>query len=455
MISDIDISCIPPPPPPCNLQAAGESTNAICYGTCGGSVNLTVVGGTSPFSYNWSNSSTSEDVSGLCAGVYSVTVTDFYGCTATSSFNITQNSQIVLTTSEVNSTNCNPGCCNGSASVTATGGVSPYTYLWSTGGTHAAISNKCPGIYSVTVTDNAGCTASTTVTISCTPPPSCDGFRTQTMVGWGAVPNGGNPGVYVHSHFSTAFPSGLTVGGTACTGSHWLKLTTAQAVTDFLPSGGTPNKLLQNWTDPGGSLSNTLAGQVVAAALSIRFDLSDPNFSSNPIHLKDLYYNTGTFAGWTVQQVFDEANKKLSGCGSVYTYSQLTNALDVFNQNYDDGTTNLGKLSCTNPCAKSEDSQSQSMSLNVTTNADLNMSAYPNPFSSQTTIEFVASEDLTGSLELYTVTGVKLAVLYTGEIKAGQKYSFAYNADALASGMYFAKLTTNNGTAVQNIVKIH
>ena len=75
-------------------------------------------------------------------------------------------------------------------------------------------------------------------------------------------------------------------------------------------------------------------------------------------------------------------------------------------------------------------------------------------FRSQTTIEFVASEDLTGSLELYTVTGVKLAVLYTGEIKAGQKYSFAYNADALASGMYFAKLTTNNGTAVQNIVKI-
>ncbi|HAP01222.1 MAG TPA: hypothetical protein DCQ93_04780, partial [Bacteroidetes bacterium] len=54
MISDIDISCIPPPPP-CNLQAAGESTNAICYGTCGGSVNLTVVGGTSRFSYNWSN----------------------------------------------------------------------------------------------------------------------------------------------------------------------------------------------------------------------------------------------------------------------------------------------------------------------------------------------------------------------------------------------------------------
>ena len=200
-------------------------------------------------------------------------------------------------------------------------------------------------------------------------------------------------------------------------------------------------------------MNNTLSAQVVAAALTIGFDNWDPNFSSNPIHLNTLFYNSGTFNGWTVQQVFNEANKKLSGCSSPYSYSALTSAMDVFNQNYDDGTINLGKLSCSDNLGK-EEGDDASLSLNVSNNVDLNISAFPNPLNAQTTIEFVSAEDLNGTLEVFNVTGVKIAVLYNGEIKAGQKYSFNYNAENLAAGMYFARLSTNNGTAVQNIVKI-
>ncbi len=69
----------------------------------------------------------------------------------------------------------------------------------------------------------------------------CTGFRTQTQGGWGAIPNGNNPGVYVHTNFAAAFPSGLTIG---CSSGNKLVLTSAQAVTDFLPSGTTPAVLL-------------------------------------------------------------------------------------------------------------------------------------------------------------------------------------------------------------------
>ncbi|GDX52628.1 hypothetical protein LBMAG27_16750 [Bacteroidota bacterium] len=441
------ITCTPPPPP-CNMTLSRVATNNVCFGNCVGTINLTVSNATAPYNFAWSNGASIEDLSSLCAGTYSVIVTDFYGCTNTTSATITQNSQIIVTATNTSSS-CSNSCCNGSASVSATGGNAPYIYHWSTGATCTAIYGLCTGTYCVTVTDNVGCTGSSCVTISCPPPPGCDGFRTQTQGGYG---NGGAPGVYMAAHFASAFPNGLTVGGTSCTGSHWLKLTTAQAVTDFLPSGSTPTKLLQNWTNPGSALNNVFAGQVVTAALSLGFDNTDPNFSSNSIHLKDLYFNTGTFAGWTVQQVFNEANKKLSGCYSSYSYTQLNNAMDMFNQNYDDGTVDLGHLQCTNPAAKQEDDGMNS--LHVSTNVDLNLSVYPNPFSNVTSINFVSSEDLTGTVEVFNVTGVKIAELYKGEIKAGLNYSFNFNAENLAAGMYLCRLSTNNGTAVQNIVKI-
>src|SRR6185369_15342080 len=56
-------------------------THLVCYNVCTGAVNLTVVSGSSPFSYHWDNGATTEDLSGLCAGTYCVTVTDVNGCT--------------------------------------------------------------------------------------------------------------------------------------------------------------------------------------------------------------------------------------------------------------------------------------------------------------------------------------------------------------------------------------
>jgi len=176
----------------------------------------------------------------------------------------------------------------------------------------------------------------------------CTGFRTQTQGGWGAEPHGGNNGTYLHSNFSSAFPSGVTIG---CDGGNKLVLTSAQAVTDFLPSGSTASVLpAGTLTDPGSSYSNVLAGQLVTAVLNVGFDAYDPDFSSNTIHTGDLIIASGTFAGWTVNQLIAEASSTIGGCSSNYSPSDLNDALSSFNENYDNGTTDNGYTICHKEC---------------------------------------------------------------------------------------------------------
>lgn len=175
----------------------------------------------------------------------------------------------------------------------------------------------------------------------------CKGFRTQTQGGWGAKPAGNNPGVYMTANFANAFPSGLVIG---C-GNNTLKLTNAQAVTDFLPSGSTPSALpAGNMVNPGGNYSNVLAGQLVTAILNTGFDAYDPNFSINTINTGNLVIASGTFAGFTINQLIAEANNTIGGCSSNYSFSALNDALTTFNENYDDGKTDNGHITCQVPC---------------------------------------------------------------------------------------------------------
>ncbi|GAB3165084.1 Ig-like domain-containing protein [Telluribacter humicola] len=142
--------------PAAALNLTRTATNSTCNGADNGSIDLTVTGGTAPYTYKWSNGTTTQDLSNLDAGTYSVTVTDANGCTATTSITITEPAALTLTGVAAN-TSCNvPN--QGSVNITVTGGTAPYTYAWTNGATTEDISGLAPGKYAVTITDNAGCT---------------------------------------------------------------------------------------------------------------------------------------------------------------------------------------------------------------------------------------------------------------------------------------------------------
>ncbi|MBL0050364.1 MAG: SprB repeat-containing protein [Bacteroidetes bacterium] len=141
-----------------------QATPVSCYQASDGQLTALPVGGTASFTYLWSNSATTQTINGLAVGTYTVTVTDAHGCPTTKSITITQPTQLAPTCSGTN-VNCFGGN-NGSATVTATGGTAPYTYLWSNGKTTAANNNIAAGTYTATVTDANGCAATCAYTVT-------------------------------------------------------------------------------------------------------------------------------------------------------------------------------------------------------------------------------------------------------------------------------------------------
>jgi len=134
-------------------------STAVVNVTCGapGHATATAAGGTTPYTYSWNpGGQTTSTATGMNAGTYTITATDNSGCTATASATIT--APAALISASVNVVNAACGVA-GSASATATGGTTPYTYSWNPGGqTTSSISGLNAGTYTVTVTDNTGCT---------------------------------------------------------------------------------------------------------------------------------------------------------------------------------------------------------------------------------------------------------------------------------------------------------
>lgn len=136
------------------LVIEGATTNPSCSTSQDGAIALTVTGGTGAYTYLWNTTTTTENLTNLNAGTYSVTVTDEAGCTQQKSFQLINTTQINLT-AITTKTNC--GQANGAVDLTVTGGASPYTYVWTNGATTEDLSSLGAGSYRVVVTDANGC----------------------------------------------------------------------------------------------------------------------------------------------------------------------------------------------------------------------------------------------------------------------------------------------------------
>ena len=149
---------------------AGVIQHVKCYGNNTGSVDVSVSGGTSSYTYAWSTNpaQTAASTTGLISGTYAVTVTDENGCTTTASATVNQpNAGLTANAGVIQHVKCY-GNNNGSVDVSVSGGTSSYTYVWSTnpGQTTALATGLTTGTYTVTVTDGTGCSATSSATIN-------------------------------------------------------------------------------------------------------------------------------------------------------------------------------------------------------------------------------------------------------------------------------------------------
>jgi|GEM_PF-1536724 subtilisin-like proprotein convertase family protein len=145
------------------LSASWQSSDELCSDGSG-SIDLSVAGGLPPYSFVWSNNSNSEDLSGLSAGTFTVTITDSSNCSFQLPISVL-NSQgtLNITSSTISPANCSFN--SGAIDITVTLGTQPYVYNWSNGTTTEDLSGLASGIYLVTVSDAAGCEVTGTYSV--------------------------------------------------------------------------------------------------------------------------------------------------------------------------------------------------------------------------------------------------------------------------------------------------
>jgi subtilisin-like proprotein convertase family protein len=220
-------------------QPSALSANAnVTATTCAlndGRASAAVSGGTAPYTYAWTGGRTGASITGLTVGTYTATITDANGCTTTTSAAVTNGCGCNLSVTTTNTNvSCN-GASNGTATATPSNGTAPYTYAWTGGRTGASITGLSAGVYTVTVTDNAACVATRSLTIT---QPSALSLSTNST---SVTCNGGNNGSATAnatggtSPYTYAWTGGRTsasiTGLTA--GTYALTLTDANACTAF------------------------------------------------------------------------------------------------------------------------------------------------------------------------------------------------------------------------------
>ena len=135
-----------------------------CNGDANGGLTAKISGGKEPYAVQWSNEATGLSLSGLPAGRYAATVTDASEQVVNKVIEIRE--APLLEVAPVVDAPASANQSNGVATAKASGGAMPYSYAWSNGSTTATLQNLAPGTYEVTVTDAAGCKATSSVTVS-------------------------------------------------------------------------------------------------------------------------------------------------------------------------------------------------------------------------------------------------------------------------------------------------
>ena len=256
---------------PAKLQVQATVNNISCNGVCDGKVNVVPNGATAPYTYAWSNSATLSSINAMCAGSYSLTLSDKNNCTLDTTVSITEPTALTLSKTATPTT-C--GKSNGSASVNTAGGTAPYFFSWNTSATTSALTNISSGTYLVTVKDGHGCQDTIQVVVPNVSPEvlsfgspaklACHGDENGSLT----VTATGNGSPYTYS---------WSVGGTANTLTNLVAGIYTVSVTD---KNGCVGIAVDSVTQPAPLLLST-AGQSICAGESATLT-ANVNGGTNP-----------------------------------------------------------------------------------------------------------------------------------------------------------------------------
>ena len=215
-------------------------TDVNCRNALTGAINASISGGTLPYTYDWSNDGTGDfndpqDLTLLAAGNYSLVVRDGNACSISRSYTILQPLTVLNSTLVKTDVSCFGGA-NGTVNLSPFGGTFPYTYTWSNLQNTEDITGLSIGLYSVTITDNLGCTIGNSTTI--TQPAVLNGVVSNTQVNCFGQ--------------STASINIAMVGGTAPYTYSWSNLTDLFSINNATLSNIPASNYTVNVTDSKG-----------------------------------------------------------------------------------------------------------------------------------------------------------------------------------------------------------
>jgi gliding motility-associated-like protein len=442
---------------PTALAIATTQVDVLCFGNSTGSINATTSGGTTPYnSFAWTKNgsayATTEDISALGAGTYVLTTTDNNGCTATATVNITQPSAaLTLSTTQVN-VNCN-GNSTGSIDLTPAGGTSPYTYAWTGSVTTQDLSNLAAGTYNVTVTDNNGCTATTSATITQPAVPTAG-----VIAGTQTICSGGNPVAFTSTTAGTTTIPTSTLSyiwqeNTNLTTPSWTTIAGATSATYDVPAGLTTTTQYRRITNVtytwNGSSNSCESVPTTALTVTVNPIPAVTNTLSNATYCNGVAVTaipltsdvTGAVLSWTNNTT--SIGLAASGTGTIpaFTATNTTNAPVTATITVTPTYTNNG-VTCTGTAVTYTITVNPTPTVNAITSQSLCAGV------NTTAVTFASTFNVSGTTYNWTNsnTSIGLAASGTGNIPA---FTATNTTNANINGTITVTPTANgcNGTA--------
>jgi hypothetical protein len=404
------------------ITVTGEVTNETELGDNDGAINASVSGGTGTYTYSWNNGATTEDISGLAPGNYTLTATDGNGCIGRATFTVAAGTDpcaaVTIAVTGVVTNETELGDNDGAIDASVSGGTGTFTYSWSNSATTEDISGLAPGNYTLIATDGNGCSGTATFTVAAGTDPCAAVTISVTGVVTNETELGNNDGAIDAS----------VSGGTGTFTYSWSNSATTEDISGLSP--GNYTLIATDGNGCSGSATFTVAAGVdpcSSVTISIDLDIIDESVAG---------VNDGSIDAF------------ISGGASPYTTNWSNSATTEDISGLAPGTYTLNVID-NNGCTATAVGTVEAGTVGVNEIASLSkISVYPNPVASMLNVDLTFKSSETVQLQIIDVLG-KVMLQSERESVITKTYTLY---PQLPVGMYFLKVLVGNQFAIEPFV---